>query len=347
MRDPNWLYSHRARRSPSLPAILVAPNDEETGLPAIIEPAIMRLEQKKEPVVTRRRRLSGVVSECEQTAREMTNVLNDEATQEGTDEERIMAKLAYWDAGEAKVRVPLTVPTASRIAHRATPMPLQRDPRTAQRLTARSAGQFELDMESKSLMKDDFYFLAYAMRFNFLIYKLNLSKCFVTDEDVELLASNLELNVVLSTLILRRTKVSDKGAAAIAKLIERNHTITTLDLRQTSLTVEGGYTLVTAYKRNPKLTTINGLPVDQLTKSPPDDVDFREYSLGAPEMVCDGTRRLDFSDRRYPPPPLPPPPSTSLPLPRLLPLPKGDSARGSPRPKKHHIVEFAQELAGA
>ena len=59
------------------------------------------------------------------------------------------------------------------------------------------------DMESKSLAKDDFYFLSYALRFNFLINQMNLSKCFVTDDDVRLLASSLEFNIVLSALIMR------------------------------------------------------------------------------------------------------------------------------------------------
>ena len=62
MKDPRRLYSHRVRRSPSLPAILVAPRDQETGQTSILEPAILRLQHKQEPIISRRRRLSGVIS---------------------------------------------------------------------------------------------------------------------------------------------------------------------------------------------------------------------------------------------------------------------------------------------
>ena len=200
----------------------------------------------KQPTISRRRRLSTVLSRSELTARELKEVLTDEAEIEKGDEATIQSKLSFWDAGHE---------------------------------------QYKLDMTGKTLVKDDFYFLCYALKFNFMIKSLDLSKCFVTDKDMHDICDNLEMNRCVDEFSLRQTKVGDEGAKALLTLFKLNTTLTRLDMRQTALTGDGGQILVDACRINRNLTLLNGLDLPDLRAHPPDEADFSDHFFGAPDVV--------------------------------------------------------------
>jgi hypothetical protein len=256
------LRAERDRR-PSLPDRLEAPvsdalgtclggdpdDDPLHGAKGVATPEIdhfLPMKLYKEPSLTRERRLSNIVSRSEQTARELRAILTERAELEKGDEATIQSKLSFWDAGHE---------------------------------------QYKLDMTGKTLMKDDFYFLCYALRFNYMIKSLDLSKCFVTDRDMIDICENMEMNRCTDELSLRQTKVGDDGAHALLKLFKLNNTLTRLDMRQTSLTGDGGQMLVEACTINRNLTMLNGLDLPDLRAHPPDVADFSEHYFGAPDVV--------------------------------------------------------------
>ena len=256
------LRADRDRR-PSLPDRLEAaaieelgtclggdPNDDPLhGAKGPAKPEIdhfLPMKLYKEPNVSRRRRLSKVDSTSDQTARDLAAFLSPEAALETTDEGAIQSKLSFWDAGHQ---------------------------------------QYKLDLSGKTLVKDDFYFLGYALRFNFEIESLDLSKCFVTDKDMIDICQQMQLNICTKELSVRQTKVGDEGVKALLELFKLNTTLTRLDMRQTQLTGSGGHTLVNACKINRNLTMLNGLDLPTMRAGSPDVADFESCQFRAPDIV--------------------------------------------------------------
>ena len=103
-----------------------------------------------------------------------------------------------------------------------------------------------LNLASKSLQKDDFYFLAFALRFNHPLRAISLSRCFVTDADAAELARALSRNYVLTALDLSQTKITDRAVVDFRRTLTENAVLAELDLRINNLTAEGSVALYEA-----------------------------------------------------------------------------------------------------
>jgi len=239
-------YAHRGPRRPSLPAILETKDPENYSTDLGTDCMFpMRLLEDK-PKLRRKGRLSMIASPVDSVARDLAHFLEPSAKQEEGDEIQVQDKLDFWDAGHER---------------------------------------YVLELSTKTLMQDDFYFLAHALRFNFLLQSIDLSTCFVTDLEMQMLCDSMKSNICTTSLLLRQTKVGDEGARSLLKLFKLNSTLTNIDLRQTTLTGEGGRMLAAAMDLNRNLKHINGLDLEDTSKNPPDEADFSSHFFGAAEVV--------------------------------------------------------------
>ena len=160
-----------------------------------------------------------------------------------------------------------------------------------------------LNLASKSLQKDDFYFLAFALRFNHPLRAISLSRCFVTDADAAELARALSRNYVLTALDLSQTKITDRAVGDFRRTLSENAVLAELDLRINNLSAEGSVALYEAAagdaapapgaggaaddapRREVPLRRLNGVPLRAWKAKPPAFVQLTKAQMRLPEAI--------------------------------------------------------------
>ncbi|KAG0196244.1 hypothetical protein BGX28_010383 [Mortierella sp. GBA30] len=116
--------------------------------------------------------------------------------------------------------------------------------------------KLSLEMAASTIVLDELYDLAMALKINSTLTILDLRKCSVGDKKTQALAEALKANTTLTNLNLGENSI-EYGAVALAEALKTNSTLTTLNLGWNSIGDNGAVALSEALKSNSALTTLN------------------------------------------------------------------------------------------